>query len=191
MELRKTSAFARLGVLLAGCCMVTAAHADDIYFTITGATQGKISGDVFQKGGLDGAMRGAGFELDVSTDTAEGSALATKEASQRRYKPVTLLREPGRGSAQLFHAYVRNENLTSVKIDFYTPRLVSGTRAMVPYQTIKLTNAKVVGFERSTEPAKDTSTGLVRTLEEVKLSFQTIEVIDLDANVSATDSLLF
>jgi type VI protein secretion system component Hcp len=62
---------------------------------------------------------------------------------------------------------------------------------MVPYQTIKLTNAKVVGFERLTEPAKDPTTGLVRSLEELRLSFERIDIVDLETNVSATDNVLF
>jgi type VI secretion system Hcp family effector len=171
-------------MLLAGCCIVTTTHADDIYFTINGAAQGKI-GESTLSGGQEVGMRAVDFKLTVQSAPA---GIAT--TGPRQYDPLVLVREPGRGSAQLFHAFVTNEALTNVKIDFYTQRKVAGGMAMVPYQSIRLTNAKVVGFHRLTEPAKDTTGGLVRVLEEVRLVFARIEFVDLDTNVSARDILL-
>lgn len=173
----------RSGLAIIACSFTVPASGDDIYFSVEGAIQGKIIGEVVQKG-LEGKMRALGFRggIRVPIDATTGQM-----TSKRVHEPVQVTREPGRGTPQLMHALATNELLKEVRFDFYAPRIINGVRAMSLYQTIRLTNAKLVGFERTAEPATDLSAGAVRSLEELRLSYQKIELIDIERSISAQD----
>lgn len=176
----------RSGLAIIACCIALPASGDDIYFSVEGQVQGKITGELTGKG-LDGKMRALSFlaGIRVPIDAATGQM-----TSKRAHEPVQVTREPGRGTPQLMHALVTNELLKEVRFDFYGVRLVNGVRAMTLYQTIRLANAKLVGFERTAEPATDLSAGAVRSLEELRFTYQKIELIDVERNVSAQDDWL-
>lgn len=173
----------RNGFLVTVCCVAMPAQGDEIYFSIEGAIQGTIQGDTMQKG-LEGRMRALEFEAGVASpfDLASG-----QKTGKRAHSPVRVTREPGRGTPQLLHALATNESLKEVRFDFYGLRTVSGAKAMSLYQTIKLTNASLVGFERAGVPATDLAGGTVRSLEKLSFTYQKIEIIDVERNVSAQD----
>lgn len=174
----------RSGLAIVACCIAMPAVGDDIYFSVEGQNQGKITGEVFQKG-LEGKMRAVGFGggIQAPFDAASGQL-----TGKRTHMPVQVTREPGRGTVQLMHAIATNELLKEVRFDFYSPRLVNGMRVMTLYQTIRLTNATLVGFERTAVPATDTTGGAVRSLEELRFIYQRIELIDVERGVSAQDN---
>ena len=171
----------RSGLLLIACCIAMPASGDDIYFSVEGATQGKIVGEVVAKG-LEGKMRALGFgtKIEYPRDPASGQI-----SGARIHTLVQVTREPGRGSPQLMHALVNNEPLKEVRFDFYGPRLINGVKQMALYQSIRLTNAYLSEFERTAEPATDLSSGAVRSLERLEFTYNKIELIDHERNVSA------
>lgn len=174
----------RGGFLIIACCIALPAMGDDIYFSVEGQAQGKILGEVVGKG-LEGKMRALGFSggIEAPFDPATGQMTGT-----RQHQPVRVKREPGRGTAQLMHATATNEMLKEVRFEFYGLRTINGVKGMALYQTIRLTNARLVGFERTAEPATDQSAGAVRSLEALQFTYQSIELIDHERNVSAQDS---
>jgi type VI secretion system Hcp family effector len=173
----------RSGLLLLTCCIAMPASGDDIYFSIEGAVQGKITGEVVQDA-LKGKMRAVGFGASINQiyDTVTRNRTAS-----RSHLPLHVSREPGRGSPQLMHAMVTNEVLKEVRFDFYTPRIINGAKVMTLYQSIKLTNAFLVGFNREAEPATDLSGGAVRSRENLVFTYEKFDLIDVERNVSATD----
>lgn len=174
----------RCGLLLFACCIAMPASGDDIYFSIEGASQGKIAGEVAQKG-LEGKMRALSFGGGIINHF--GTSLSSRLRLGRQHQQLHVSRESGRGSPQLMHALTSQEVLKEVRFDFYTPRLINGTKTMVLYQSIKLTNAFLVSFMRKAEPATDPSGGAVRSLEELVFNYEKIELIDIERNVSASD----
>jgi type VI secretion system Hcp family effector len=174
----------RCALLVAVCCAATSTLADDVYLNVEGATQGKIVGEVTQKG-LEGRMRAIDVRADVQTPVDQ---MTGTKISERRHTPVVVMREPGRGSPQLFHALVTNENLKEVRLDYFGPRLVNGVRVMSLYQTIRLTNARLIGYRRDAEPATDTTAGAMRSLEELSFTYEKIEFIDVEKSISAQDT---
>lgn len=171
----------RSGLLLIACCIAMPASGDDIYFSVEGATQGKIVGEVVAKN-LEGKMRALGFGAGIVFPRDPGSGLIS---GARKHSPVRVTREPGRGSPQLLHALVTNEALKEVRFDFYGPRLISGVKQMALYQSVRLTNASLAEIERTAEPATDLSSGAVRSLERLEFIYQKIELIDHERSVSA------
>jgi type VI secretion system Hcp family effector len=97
---------------------------------------------------------------------------------------VTLTKEWGAASPQLFEALVTNEVLPEVVIDFVGVDPKTG--GMTLSHSIKLTNAGIADISQSTEPI---ATGGVRHVEDVSFTFQKIELIDVRGNSMAMDSL--
>lgn len=176
----------RSGLAIVACCIAMPAMGDDIYFSVEGQQQGKMAGEVLQKG-LEGKFRALGFnaEIEAPFDVTTGQL-----TGKRRHAALQVTREPGRGTPQLMHALVTNELLKEVRFDFYGVRVINGVKGLALYQTIRLTNAKLVGFERTAEPATDLSGGAVRSLEQLQFTYQKIELIDVERNVSAQDDWL-
>ena len=176
----------RSGLLLFVCCIAMPALGDDIYFSVEGATQGKIVGEVIAKG-LEGKMRALGFSAGLRTPWQDGTS---RIRATREHNPVMVTREPGRGSPQLLHALITTELLKTVRFDFYGLRIVNGAKQMVLYQTIRLSNATLDDFEQKSEPATDLSGGAVRSREVLVFSYQKIELIDQERNVPAQDVVI-
>jgi type VI secretion system secreted protein Hcp len=174
----------RRGLLLFACCIAMPASGDDIYFAVEGSQQGKIAGEL-SKGTPEGMMRALGFSYRVDSPRDPATGLAS---GKNRHEPVQVTREPGRGSPQLLHAMVTMEPLKVVRFDFYAPRIINGARVMSLYQTVKLTNATLIGFEHTAAPATDLSSGALRSLEKLEFVYQKIELIDVERNVSAQDT---
>lgn len=170
----------RGGLLIVTCCIALPATGDDIYFSVEGATQGKIVGEVIQPG-IEGKMRALGFSGGIRMPVDP----AGRVMGPLTHKQVEVTREPGRGTPQLMHAAATSETLKEVRFDFYAPRVVNGARTMTRYQSIRLIDAVLVGCERMAEPATDPSAGAVRSLERLSFIYKTIEVIDIERNVSA------
>jgi type VI secretion system secreted protein Hcp len=174
------------GLLMVACCMAMPASGDDIYFSVEGSQQGKLVGEMQQKG-LEGKMRALGFSAGLRVPI---DAITGQMTGKRVHEPLRVTREPGRGTVQLMHAMVTSEPLKEVRFDFYAPRIINGIRTMSLYQSIRLTNAKLVGFERTAEAATDLAGGAVRSLEELRFTYEKIELIDVERNVSTQDDWL-
>ena len=154
-------------------------QADNIYLSITAAKQGLLKGDG-QKG-LESKIVALRFHSEVMSPRDAATGLPT---GKRQHKPLTITKEWGPASPQLWLALVTNEVLTDVVIDFVgiDPK-TPGT--MTLSHTIKLTNASVSSIVQSTDPLPN---GTTRQLEDVSFTFQKIEIMDARAKTDVMDS---
>ncbi len=172
----KAVAGAVIGVLLSAGYV----QADNIYLSIRAAKQGMLKGEVTQKG-LEGKIAALRFHSEVMSPRDPVPGLPT---GKRQHKPLTITKEWGAASPQLFLALVTNETLTEVVIDFVgvDPK-VPGT--MTLSHTVKLTNASVSSIVQSTDMMPN---GTARQLEDVSFTFQKIEIMDARAKTDVMDS---
>jgi type VI secretion system secreted protein Hcp len=167
-----TLSLAGLAILM----LALPASAEHIYCTFTGTKQGKFLGDH----GLNGdATQIPVFsflqEVTVPFDTASG--LGT---GKRQHSPLTITKSIDRSSPQFFAAAVTNEVLSSVSCTLY--RNERGTGA---YFRIVLTRAVIVDLKDMGDGAGGDERGSDR--ERISLSYQKIEMMDLDSGTVAID----
>jgi type VI secretion system secreted protein Hcp len=152
------------------------ARAEHIYCSITGQRQGAIHGDR--------GLGGDAAQIPVRTLTEEIASprdAATGQATgKRQHMPVTLVKSLDSASPQLFMAAVTNEILSSVRCTFYRDRGVGGVAS--PYFRLVLTNAGIADLKMAGDGATNGN-----ELESVALTYQRIELTDLDTNTSALD----
>jgi len=156
-----------------------AAQADNIYISVKGARQGAFKGEVLQKG-FETKIAGLKFRYELVSPRDPASGLPT---GKRQHKPVTLTKEWGAASPQLFQALAANETLPEVVIDFVGVDPKTG--AMALSHSLKLINASIADISYSTEPI---ATGGVRQLEDVSFTFGVIELVDVRSNTMSRDS---
>lgn len=171
-------------MLLLSLGMSSTAWPDEIFLAISGGQLGPVPGEVAIKG-LEGKIKAVGYGSRFSTPI---DANTQQTSGQRQHAPLRISREPGRASPRLFASWVSNEVLPAVMVEFWVMRKSTGT--MTVYQTVKLTNARVVSMTRSAEPSPELAPGQVKTIETIELAYQGIEIRDLDGNLAATDSVL-
>jgi len=154
------------------------AQADTIYVSIRGMKQGPFKGEILQEGVKGSKIAGLKFHYAVVSPRDLATGMAT---GKRQHKPVTITKEWGAASPQLFQALVTNEVLPEVVIDFVG---VDPKGAMTLSHSIKLTNAFISDISHSTEPI---AIGGIRHLEDVSFTFQKIELLDVRSNTMAMD----
>jgi len=151
----------------------------EFYVSIVGNKQGKFKGDSAKASRKDWiAALSFSYEVSSPRDAATGQA-----TGKRQHRPVTITKEWGASSPQIFEAVVANESLKSILFEFVTPA-EDGTEHV--HQKIKLTNAVVTSFKMYT--AEHESTGHVFELEDVSFTFQKIEIDNLTAGTAAEDA---
>ncbi|MBB6048839.1 type VI secretion system tube protein Hcp [Armatimonas rosea] len=143
----------------------------------TAQKQGKIKGEVLQKG-REEQMQLWGFEWEIVSPRDPASGAATGRV---QHKGVRLLRKVGAGSVQLFQALVTNENFTVVQLSFFgAPSKGSGAEAML--QSITLNNASLASYRQFEQPG-------VGLMEELVLTYQKLTITNPETGVSsATES---
>jgi type VI secretion system secreted protein Hcp len=130
---------------------------------------GKTSKDQFAALSLD-------YELRTPRDASTGQA-----SGKRQHSPVSIVKEWGAASPQLFQALVNNEVLETVDIDCYG--VVEGGKNGLVHK-LKLTNA----FVCSIQQRRGGDVG-DRDLETVAFTFQQIEHLSPAGAVLASDHL--
>jgi len=158
----------------------------EFYVTIEGMKQGKFKGESIREAHKD-KITGLSYSHEISSprDIATGRA-----SGKRQHGPVTITKEWGASTPQIFQALVHNETLKTVLFEFIhtTP---DGLEEV--YQTIKLANAtvskvrQVTGKGESSDSAKTQATYDTHELEEVSFTYQRIEVENLPGKTSAVD----
>jgi type VI secretion system secreted protein Hcp len=151
-----------------------------IHVTIKAATQGTLK----RQGARpeNGRIPVVFFELGVVETIDPGSGLPS---GRRQHKPVVFRKEVGAASPQLFQAAVTTETLKSVVFEFM--RLSPEGKEVVDH-SVTLTNAVICSFKDSVQigqqggPVVDS-----RELEEIALSFQKIEMVNLSGGTQAGD----
>lgn len=158
----------------------------EFYVTVEGTRQGAFKGESVRE---NHAAKIAGLsyrhEITSPRDIATGQA-----SGKRQHGPVTIMKEWGAASPQLFQALVTNEVLKSVLIEFFhtTPE-----GAEECYHTVKLVNATVskiaqsTGSGESAGSAKTAASHDTHELEEISFTYQRIEVENIPGQTSAED----
>lgn len=150
---------------------------------ITGQKAGVIKGDVIQKG-REGLIEVSYFQQKGTSPRDAASGLPT---GKRSYAPLVLRKHTDNSSPILLNAFISNENLTQVLLNFWRVGL-NGTE--VNYYRIELANASIASFD-TYQPDNDTlvnGTGpTVYLEEELSLVFQSITWTYVDGGITASD----
>jgi type VI secretion system secreted protein Hcp len=151
-----------------------------IFVAVKGKTQGFFKGE----GGAAGKQQFAALALDYEVKSPRDSA--TGQASgKRQHLPLSVVKEWGAATPQLFQALVTNEVLETVDIDCYG-HSAEGKEAIA--HRVKLSNAHVVSIQQAGGTKAASHPGL-RELETVAFAFEKIEHQSPDGAVLASDDL--
>lgn len=151
------------------------------YVTVTGTRQGLFSPESTDPA-HPGTVTGTAFHygIEIPRDPASGQA-----TGRRRHHPVSFVKEWGAASPQFFTAITTNEVLESAFFEFVRPD-ESGQEHV--FATVRLRNAHVSEIEQYVEGFDDGSVlPLPRPHERIALTFQIIELENLDGGTSAVD----
>ena len=177
-------------VLLAGCGLAAGgapASAQEIFCTVVGAKQGTFQDA--RSGGSSPSQIPVLFvteQITVQFDPATGHSIG-----RRTHSPLTIVKELDSTSTQFFAAAVSNETLKSVTCTFYRgfrSGTGAGGGATRAYFRIKLTDAAIVDYKDAGDGTNGTAAGDER--ERISLTYQRIELTDLDTNATAFDDWL-
>jgi type VI secretion system secreted protein Hcp len=152
-----------------------------IYASFKGVKQGDFKGESNQKG-REGTIPCVGFSYGVIVprDVATGQA-----SGKRQHQPVTVTKEWGASSPQLYAAAYTNEVLSQVVFNFYVTG-PTGTQRLD--HTVKLTNAIIVSVRQSILlPQQGGPIIDSRELEEISLTFQKIDITSVPGGTEASD----
>ena len=140
-----------------------------IYVAVKGQTQGPFHTEVEHHGRkYSFAAHSLEYALIVPRDAATGQT-----TGQRQHRPVTVIRDWGAASPQLFQALVSNEGLETVEFDCYGISK-DGKEQLV--HKVKLTNASVCSFRQvGNASAGAKKAGTSGDLETVAFAFEKIE----------------
>ena len=153
-----------------------------IRVAITGATQGAFKSEVTGPNvPLGGGIEAVGYAYEVSAPRDQATGQAT---GKRRHGPVSVTKEWGAASPQIFQALTSNEVLSSVQIDVWR-RNLQGVEVLD--HTVRLSNARVMSIKQYAEPSPGDARAL-RPLEEISFDFRDIEIESKTGNTAATDS---
>lgn len=112
-------------------------------------------------------------------------------AGKRQHKPLTITKQFGAASPQLFNAHWTSEILQTVVIQITGPN--SGQGGEQVYQRITLTNARIGRYTRYMAPFQPKEGGGRQShpgsseLEEFELTFQKITYENVGKSTSASD----
>jgi type VI secretion system secreted protein Hcp len=162
----------------------------EFYVSIKGMKLGQFKGESVKGNRKDKWISGLGFEYEIKSprDAATG-----QPSGRRQHSPITIVKEWGAATPQIFTALVANEVLSQVVFEFVKTNK-SGEEYV--FHKITLTDGAVsqikqfTGGDASTEgatSAKHTAAGKRLEMEAVSFTFHKIEVENLDGKTSAMD----
>ena len=155
--------------------------AGQFYVEIDASRQGRLKGESERPQHAD-KMSGIAFSYEVKSlrDAATGQA-----SGKRQHGPVTFTKAWGAASPQLFQALVSNEILNDVLFEFV--RVDPTTGQEIVFETMRLKEANVAAIRRYV--AVDTRGPLDELeLEDISLTFRTIEIENTSGKTLATDT---
>ncbi len=158
----------------------------EFYVTINGTKQGAFKGESVRNA-HSAKIAGLSYQhaikspRDVSTGQASG---------KRQHGAITITKEWGASSPQLFQALCYNEVLKDVLFEFFhtTPE-----GAEEVYHTVKIVNATVSAIEYTTGTgesagsSKTTADFDTHELEKISFTYQRIEMESIKGQTSAQD----
>jgi type VI secretion system secreted protein Hcp len=151
----------------------------EFYVSIEGTKQGKFKGESLREA-WKGKIPALDFHYEVKSPRDTASGLAT---GKRQHQPVTIIKQWGASSPQIFQALVTGEVLKTVLFEFVD---TSPEGEEQIFYTIKLTNASIVVYHPSLHQQNPVSIDIHQT-EEVSFTFQKIEIENKLAKTMASD----
>lgn len=159
----------------------------EFYVTIEGMKQGAFKGESPREAHA-AKIAGLSYQHQIQSprDAATGRA-----SGKRQHGPISITKEWGPASPQIFQAMVTNEVLKSVLFEFIhtTPDGIEEV-----YHTIKLTEATVASVEYMTGTGDDSASTAKHSaaydtheLERVKFTYRRIEIENITGKTSAVD----
>jgi type VI secretion system secreted protein Hcp len=139
------------------------------YMTIDGIKSGVLRGDTTYQAKPVSLCRAFEFEMALPVDPASGMA-----TGKRQYQPLTVTKEWGAASPQIFQAAADNENLRTVVLQFPT---VTPDGRETPGATITLKNAVISRLRYFVAPVgnpEQPEEG--RLQEQISFTYQSLEV---------------
>lgn len=167
-----------------GCTLKSIIMALNAYLMLKGKRTGDFRGSVLQKGRENKILIiAAAHELAVPTGTTSGLA-----SGRPRHIPFKLTTELDRASPSLYNALTNNEELTDFKIEFLgSPTSSSSGPNEIQKYTVRLINAWIAAIRVVMPNIKDPELVKYAEYEEISFTYQTIEWIWTDGNLSASD----
>ena len=144
----------------------------EIWMSVEGAQQGKFKGETTITNRL-GKIQLTGFNFETAVPVEISSGLSTgKHINQ----PISVTKSFGPASLQCYKAFLTNESLKTITIEFYA---LDRSSQLQLVNTIKLTNARLIGFKQNRNAADEfINPKGFRLLEEIKFTYQKIEMTD-------------
>jgi type VI secretion system secreted protein Hcp len=168
-----------------------------VCMTINGSKQGAFKGESLQAahkgGGLQGAHGHKIAILSFAYEVASPRDVATGQATgKRQHKPITIVKELGAASPQIFQALVTNEVLTEILFEFYA---ITPQGEELLWYTIKGANGAVATFRLYTADREGEAFNAgtrsepseTAELEEISFTFQTIWMEHQASQTTAAD----
>jgi type VI secretion system Hcp family effector len=147
------------------------------YLTVNASSQGELVGEGGKKTNAKGIPI-LGYSLGVDTPQSSGSGQAT---GKRTYEPVSVYKNAGPVTVQIYQALTNNEMLLKVEILVYKTTK-AGKESL--YFKITLTNARISALQHEPGDTVDQD-----ELETIQFTFQKIELENLLAGTSVVDDL--
>jgi len=155
------------------------------YLRLKGQKQGEIKGSVTQKGRENSIMVIAvSHEIVSPRDPASG--LPT---GKRMHKPFVITKELDKSSPILYNVLVNNENVTTWKLDFYTPQVkaAQGVGTEVNHYTVQLVNANIASINFRMPNNRNPELMKYAEYEEVAFTYQKIIWTWNEGGITAED----
>jgi type VI secretion system secreted protein Hcp len=150
------------------------------YLKLEGMNQGKIEGDVAQKGREKTILvYGVDHEIEIPRDTHTG--LPT---GQRIHKPLKIVKHLDQASPKLLQAVTTGEHMKSFELDFYR---INEKGQEEHYYTIKLEDAIIVKTHMYKPLTFLPENGPYHDMEEVYFTYSKITVTFEPAGIEAED----
>jgi type VI secretion system secreted protein Hcp len=140
---------------------------DVAFMHVDGGTLGTIEGEATEKG-HEKWISLSGYVGDATAPVATGGGGGG--AGKVQFKPIVVTKPIDKSTPKLFEALVTGRHLPAVQIDFVRP---DGAGGDAVFYSVKLKEVVVTDVHQF-DPGKSDG----RTLEEVSLDFQSIEITE-------------
>ena len=150
------------------------------YLTMKGQKQGDIKGSVTEKGRENSILVFA-MENGIQSPRDPATGLPS---GKRRHQPIVIRKEVDRSSPLLYNALVTNETIVTWQLHFWRSLPIG---VMQQYYSVQLTNASIVGINFYLPNTQDPTLMKFTEYEEVSFTYQKIEWIWTDGNITAVN----
>src|SRR5262249_43308469 len=155
------------------------------YLKLKGQKQGDIKGSVTQKG-RENKIEVIAVSHSVISPRDPASGLPT---GKRMHKPFVVTKELDKSSPLLLNLLTMNENVTTWKLEFWTPQIKAerGTGVEVQHYTIELFNANIASIDFIMANNRHADLMKFKEYEQIAFTYQKIQWTWNDGGIMAMD----